>query len=151
VFLALAASNHHPESSSSHYSLAHLFLSMVHPSTSSKRFLSFKLIRQLEAVDTEGVDTAAIFDADKATGSNAVKLLSSSMKLRNRNLADMPNRKIIGIARIVQLSHRQDFLAVLQGLDQSVKEGKVVFVFVQKYRQKLWQEDCFLQKQRERY
>jgi hypothetical protein len=39
------------------------------------------------------------------------------MKLRNRNLADMPNRKMIGVARIVQLSHRQDFLAVLQGLD----------------------------------
>jgi hypothetical protein len=52
-----------------------------------------------------------------------VKLLSSSMKLRNRNLADMPNRKMIGVARIVQLSHQQDFLAVLQGLDQAV-EGR---------------------------
>ena len=88
---------------------------------SISRLASSKLIRRLEAVDT-----AAICDAFKATGSKAVKVMSSFMTLRTSHLA-VSGRMMIGVARTVQLSEQQDFLAVLQGLDDS-EEGEVLCV-----------------------
>ena len=83
--------------------------------------LSPKFIRRLEAVDT-----AAICDADKGTGSQAVKVMSSTITLRTQHLA-VSGKKMIGIARTVQLSESEDFLAVLQGLDEA-EEGEVLCV-----------------------
>ena len=83
--------------------------------------LSPKFLRRLEAVDT-----ASICDADKGTGSQAVKVMSSNITLRTQHLA-VSGKKMIGVARTVQLSKSEDFLAVLQGLDEA-EEGEVLCV-----------------------
>jgi 4-hydroxy-4-methyl-2-oxoglutarate aldolase len=72
-----------------------------------------KILRRLEAVDT-----AALCDADKSAGTNWVQVMSNNMKLRTRNIVGT-HRKMIGVARTVQFSTPEDFLAVLQGLNEA--------------------------------
>ena len=81
------------------------------------------ILRRLEAVDT-----AALCDADKSAGYNAVQVMASNMSLRTRTSSCIANnKKMIGIARTIQLTESNDFLAVLRGLHDAEK-GEVLCV-----------------------
>ncbi len=70
----------------------------------------------------EKVDCASLCDADKSLGRNAIQVMSSSMIARTPVV-----QKMIGVARTVQLSEHDDFLAVLRGLHDAEK-GEVLCV-----------------------
>jgi 4-hydroxy-4-methyl-2-oxoglutarate aldolase len=81
------------------------------------------------------VDTAAICDADKSVNTEEkpcigrIRLMNENMVARNmNNLSDeTSSKKIVGVARTVQLTNPNDFLAVLQGLDEA-KAGEVLCI-----------------------
>ncbi len=70
----------------------------------------------------EKVDCASLCDADKSLGRNAIQVMSSRMVARTPVV-----QKMIGVARTVQLSEPDDFLAVLRGLHDAQK-GEVLCV-----------------------
>ncbi len=72
------------------------------------------------------VDTAALCDADKSAGYNAVQVMTNKMQCRSTKVIEN-EKKMIGVARTVQLSGPEDFLAVLRGLHES-QEGEVLCV-----------------------
>ena len=74
-----------------------------------------KIIRRLESVDI-----SALCDADKSAGCNSVQVMTNNMKLRTKNIVE-GHQKMIGVARTVQLSNSEDFLAVLRGLHEAEK------------------------------
>lgn len=76
----------------------------------------------------EAVDTAALCDAAKSAGNNELKVMTSNMIPRANVInSTSGNKRMIGIARTVQLAEPEDFLAVLCGLDEAEK-GEILCV-----------------------
>lgn len=77
------------------------------------------------------LDTATICDADKSLKSKhdyvGIKLMNETMVARNMISCKNGSKKILGVARTVQLTKADDFLAVLQGLDEA-QPGEVLCV-----------------------
>lgn len=115
----------------------------LHPTkiTSFSTFASHTCTRIASIIRRlEHLDTAIICDADKSLKNNhnqegenikdytGIRLMNSSMLPRNIISSNVYHPdKIIGVARTVQLTTTNDFLAVLQGLDEA-QPGEVLCV-----------------------